>query len=336
MAAVLRELTLIVTDLHLAPELREQLAESLVPDARLPALELLLARSRERRTCDWRVLACEIARVPTAGPLPIAALARAAEGARAAGQWWIASPVHLVAAMDHVQLSEVLRLDQDEWRELASGFNREIGGGTGMLEVGSGGEAYWRAARALDARTVDPTRVAGRDVHDALPAGVDGDQLRRLMTEVQMWLHEHPLNAARAENDLPPVNGLWFWGGGVLPDWRAGAELPLLCAEDRFIRGLWSLLDAPVQSLPRTFDGVAHAAAARAVVALELRDLPGVAWIERMSALGRDWLAPALSALRANRIDTLRLHANDALFSVRRSDLLRFWRRPRPWLEALA
>ena len=31
-------------------------------------------------------------------------------------------------------------------------------------------------------------------------------------------LHNHPLNAQRIAAGLAPVNSLWFWGAGALPD----------------------------------------------------------------------------------------------------------------------
>ena len=72
------------------------------------------------------------------------------------------------------------------------------------------------------------------------------------------------------------------------------------------------------------------------VVGLALHRLPGQNDGERMRALDRDWLEPALTALRRGALREFRLHINDRLFSVRRNDLLRFWRRPRPWSEVLS
>jgi hypothetical protein len=34
---------------------------------------------------------------------------------------------------------------------------------------------------------------------------------------VQVILHQHPVNAERRARGLPPVNSLWLWGGGPLP-----------------------------------------------------------------------------------------------------------------------
>lgn len=336
----MRELTLIVTDLYLAPELRESLADSVGSEASLPTLELLLARASERRPSEWRAFACELAQVPVAGAVPIAALMRVADDHAvrqnvSSEQWWIASPVHLVAALDHVQLSAAVRLEPQEAQQIVSGFNHEFGVNAGEL-FSQDAELFWRAPEAIDARTVDPARVTGSDVHDALPAGPDGARLRQLTTEVQMWLHAHPLNAAREARGSPPVNGLWFWGGGSLPAWPSAVQLPLLIGNDRFMRGLWSLLGGRSEPLSAAWAGSASRGARGIVVTLSLHELAGVAGLEGLRTLEGAWLAPALSALRARRVDRLRLQMNDVLFTIERKDMRRFWRRSRPWFEAFA
>jgi hypothetical protein len=41
--------------------------------------------------------------------------------------------------------------------------------------------------------------------------------VRRWLNEIQMLLHEHPVNVAREERGEPPLNGIWLWGGGKPP-----------------------------------------------------------------------------------------------------------------------
>lgn len=44
----------------------------------------------------------------------------------------------------------------------------------------------------------------------------------RLINEMQMFMHQHEINRNRIESDLLPVNSLWFWGAGSLPNLAAG------------------------------------------------------------------------------------------------------------------
>ena len=55
------------------------------------------------------------------------------------------------------------------------------------------------------------------------------------------------------------------------------------------------------------------------------------AWPEAEAA----WLAPALAALRRGRIAQLQLSLGEQRQQLGRGDLLRVWRRARPWWESL-
>lgn len=333
-----RALTIIVTDLYLPAELRESLAASTGPRMALPAFEQLLARASKSEAGEWRALAAARAQVAGGSRIPVAAVSMAAQAPApdAEAQWWVATPVHLQAAHDHVQLAEVVALDPDEWSQLSSGFDREFGAELGPLQGERGAERYCVARRPIDSTTVDPARILGRDVHDSLPMGPGGSGLRRLMTELQMWLHGHSFNAERERRGLLAANGLWLWGGGVMPVVQGSAMLPHLFSDDRFLRGLWALQGANAHALPADARQLLESMQADALVSIALGEVPGENWAQRLAACERDWLAPALAALRSGRLATLELHANDALRTLRARDLWRLWRRPRPWLEAFA
>ena len=331
-----RDLTLLLTDLYLDAELRASAGEAAAPA--LQGLELALARASAREAVDWRELALRLVGAPPLAPVPVAALSRAAHDlGESTGQWWVASAVELEAAHDHVQLAQVLSLEDEEWERLIAGFNAAFGADGCELELGQGAEAYLRFGEPAVACAVDPARIVGGDVHDALPVGPQGALLRRLMTEAQMWLHEHPLNVERIARGQAPVTGLWFWGGGELPARPQSSSLPALVSTDRFLRGLWRWAGADAANVEPSLAAALGASGERGcVAAVAMREERGDSWAERLAAFDSDWLMPAIAALRAGRIDVLRVQASDALFTLRGVDLWRIWRRPRPWLEALA
>lgn len=73
----------------------------------------------------------------------------------------------------------------------------------------------WHAPGILDlASQLDGSQTAeGGDIHPWLA----------LSTELQMWLHNHPHNAARQQNQLPPINGIWLWNPPAATDFQAAA-----------------------------------------------------------------------------------------------------------------
>ena len=75
----------------------------------------------------------------------------------------------------------------------------------------------WLPAEACPP-SISPEAVSGRPLADWWPGGDAMRAWRRLANEIQMTWHEHPVNKAREERGLPPINGLWLYGGGK--GWR--------------------------------------------------------------------------------------------------------------------
>lgn len=64
--------------------------------------------------------------------------------------------------------------------------------------------------------TASLDRVAGRDIGQWLPSDRRAAKLRRLQSEMQMLLYQHPVNEARSARGLPVVNAFWLSGTGAL------------------------------------------------------------------------------------------------------------------------
>src|SRR5690606_32304578 len=58
-----------------------------------------------------------------------------------------------------------------------------------------------------------PAAVANQDIHHWWPQTPAYRPWRRALNLVQMAWHDHPVNQRREAAGLPPVNGLWLYGG---------------------------------------------------------------------------------------------------------------------------
>ena len=65
--------------------------------------------------------------------------------------------------------------------------------------------------------TASLDRASGHDVSDWLPTDRRARKLRRLQSEMQMLLYNHPVNELRSERGLSVVNSFWLSGTGALP-----------------------------------------------------------------------------------------------------------------------
>jgi hypothetical protein len=312
------------------------------PAARLPALELLIARGRRE----------------TASPQPLERWLHEAFGVgetlQAAGALTLlasnvdpgeagcarADPVHLQLMRDHVVLvpGAALNIQRAEAQALCQALNAHFGA---RLALHVFDPERWAAkcdpAHAIEAPS--PLELAGREIGPGLPSGAGAVRARQLLNESQMVLHSHPVNEAREARGEPTVNSLWLWGAGAMPAPPA-PRWHSLAADDPVALGFARRAGLRHRPLPpgaaafleRAPDDGRHLVVLdglRAPLALSRADAYG----ERIAALERDWFAPLLAALRAQRIGMLTLHVPDAAESLAcetiRGDLRRFWKRPR-------
>ncbi len=283
---------------------------------RSPLLERLLARADESSAVtDWRADAFRVM-APDAQSMPaVAAAALFAARGEVDGEWvFLATPVHYLAEMTNVRLAAdgIVALRAAEAENLADDFNRVWHDAGVRFVAGKSAELFCVFERQLRATTRDPEEMLDRHIDGYLPGGEDAPRLRRLMSEIEMWLFDHGVNRGRSAEALPPVNGLWLWGGGPtlesmppVQGWAAGGADPFF----------------------RLFGAAGREPAAVIVVA----ESPGAgAWREVESR----WLEPALEQLRSRRLTRLVLSAGARCYRVSARWSRRVWRRARPWWEA--
>jgi hypothetical protein len=158
-----------------------------------------------------------------------------------------------------------------------------------------------------------------------------------------MWLHEHPINLARAARGLLTVSALWLWGGGAavaradIAATSRPARAVTAWADELFIDGLAHCAGLRVEPLPQRWpqQGADPAPTEDLLVVCNLGAGPDG---RSLQAVEREWIAPALAAWRGGQLRTLTLLAADRAVTLERSplrSLLRKFRRIRPWWEAL-
>jgi hypothetical protein len=152
------------------------------------------------------------------GCLPFAAALAAADGADIEDELpcGLLTPAHWSVGREQIVLTdpEQLALHEDESRTLWQAV-RELFDGVGW-RLAWGAPLRWYAQHASLATlpTVSLDRVVGRAIDAWLPARLPGAALRRLQSEVQMLLLEHPVNSARESRGALPVNSFWLSGTG--------------------------------------------------------------------------------------------------------------------------
>ena len=165
----------------------------------------------------------------------------------------------------------------------------------------------------------------GRNVHDFMPAGRDGARIRSLMNEIQMLLHEHPVNRRRERARLLPVNGWWLWGfgDGVADAPGAGISHWRLHSDDRWLRALGHALGSDAGDITTVGSDTL-----RGDTLIALSQPPAQRVEESLASVDAGLLSMLASSVRAGRMQSLDLLAGSTTLHVDSSARFRFWRRP--------
>jgi hypothetical protein len=235
-------LTLLLPGALLPREVVRALAEPLAASA----LASLLARAQVAGDSDaeapphlaWLAEHLFQGEAPLA-TAPYAAAALSGHAPAADQCLWQAEPVHLELARDHVALVPLpAPPSEDDASALIAAANA-LAAEAGAEFVRLGDRWFLRTEREWKMDAQPLIAALGQPLHTVLPTGRDAAVWNRLLTEIQMTWHAHPVNEAREARGETTVNSVWLHGGGrwtplqrpafasVLaddPEWRGAAQ----------------------------------------------------------------------------------------------------------------
>jgi len=303
----LRELTLVIPGL-LWPA--DSVAE-VSADLALPALSALLATDAvERQPAQPLEHLLVDAWGLDPATAPCAALRLAGSGVEPGRDIWMcADPAHLRFARESLVLTDnhELMVTDDEAAAIAASLNDTFAD-IGVFSVGTAGEWYLRLTALPGIETHPVSAVLGRNIETWLPGGAQSKPWRRLINELQMLLHDHPVNAAREAAGKPTINTLWLWGQGVL-DAAVPRRYDAVLAHHALARGLALAGSGQAGPLPPRYADPGEGHTLALVDHLDYAALTqnAAAWRAAMMEIEADWLAPALRAFRSGTLSRLRL-----------------------------
>ena len=256
---------------------------------------------------------------------PVAAATRQRDAGDAAHAAWLrADPAYVRPDINGARLlayGEALGLDQAEADELLRSLKPAFGDAGFPIDAPHPARWYLRLPQGAKLpQFASPETALGADLFEHLPDAADnspeGRRWRSLLSEAQVILHNHPRNAQRIAAGRAPVNSLWFWGAGVLPD-HVCSSYARICSDDEALTALGALAGARVSALPPRWS------AGEGDLAVDLRRS------RDLTALERDWLTPLAAELDAGRLSRIVLEFGDGeAYQLARGQRWRFWRRP--------
>ncbi|MCE1182978.1 MAG: hypothetical protein LWW81_11865 [Rhodocyclales bacterium] len=296
-------LTLLVPEL-IWPEPQDQHTLAELPT---PGFSWLHARAPLQRgpkqAYELALLRCFGLEEPSCGPLRLLGEAqpKPSEAARD-GHWLCADPVHLRFHHERVILADAgaFELSDDEAAALVAALNAEFAD-IGQFHAATARRWYIKLNLAVDHLAAPISAVAGKRIPGE-PIG-QKQPLTRLLNEIQMFLHNHPVNQQRERAGHPAVNSVWFWGGGSLPSVQ-GQDFSAVWSSDPLALGLARAAHIASQPSPASLTQLLAQTqrGSRQLVTLDtllgpvLYENPND-WRAAWQTLEKDWFAPLATTL---------------------------------------
>lgn len=232
-----------------------------------------------------------------------------------------ADPIGLKADRDSATLiaPEQLGLSENEADELLEALNDFLAE-DGYVFFRQGAAQWFMSGLNADAlATYPPSFLANRKASTFLPEGDEAAPWRRLMTEIQMLLHTHPVNVLRESRGLMPVNSVWFWGGAPLPDdvpAKCGIELYTDCEQAKALAAYAGVTTRALDEIKGTMQNVPLE---RDVVIVDTATVD--AWLagdagrleERLAFVEEQWLEPLSCLVADKHLEEVRVLTEDGL-----------------------
>ena len=313
---------------------------------RVPLLERCLVHARQARIPGWDLEStlCHLFGVTQQDEdLPVAAIRRFGAGADTDRRFWLqAEPIYLRADHSRLLLFDVpdSELTIAELESLAVLFRDHFHEKDWLVEAGGSLPWFVSPIRFPRIKTRHLGDVVGRNPDQFMPQGEDGLRWHAILNEIQMLFFSSTLHHQREAKDRIPVSGLWFSGGGVLPERLPAGRFDEIHSDDHFIRGLAKLSNTPVIAPAGDLYPMLKSGGTKLLVYTALQRLVWQNdvenWYNGLAGVNA-WLAPIAEALGSGMVNELVLYPCDGrLFRLTRFGRWRFWKRPRPitsWVE---
>ncbi|ASK27677.1 hypothetical protein [Neisseria chenwenguii] len=188
-------------------------------------------------------------------------------------------------------------------------------------------EPDWDAAPVLD--------ICGQGIDTFQTASADGFDWLGRQTEIQMWLHNHPLNQTRTDNGAAPINGLWLWNR----DWQGSQPEARLAADSGWAQFYQGAKTALPDNLAAWLEDAAGLKFSDGLIFLDdlvVSGQTGDVWAyhDILQNWETRWFAPAQQALARGRLKKLTIATdgeNGGELAVTSKSRLAFWRKEKPF-----
>lgn len=309
----------------------------------LPALETILTKSQLNQQPSEGIEAwlCETFGVSKQQDWPIAPITLHLDDTdhslKSNSRYWLrADPVHLRVTNNHLLLadSQIFKISLKEANQITDTFNRYFAKDEISFAAFYPDRWYMGLPKIPNLQTSPLSYVSGKNINAQLPVTTDKGLAHRILNEIQMLLHEHPINLAREIQGELTINSVWLWGGGIMPEQfycnfdQIWSNYPLAQALAGFCNAQHCSLPLDTNKWLQSINKGSH------LVVVDLLQKKAQykiinEWCHCINQLEQEWFSPLLNAIKKDQIKQLTISTfNQDLvqqFQLTPRSLWKFW-----------
>jgi hypothetical protein len=269
------------------------------------------------------------------GDHPVAAISRLSDdNQHPEGLWLRVDPVHVSADRDGLILIDNNRfsLNQRDALALAADINLLFEPYGISIEVPTPYRWYLRVHEDYKLKTVPVDAIVGKDILPYMPTGDDRINVIQLMNDIQMTLHDSDVNKRREQEKQLPINSVWFWGYGELPE-IIDRHWSFVTSDEILAKGLSMIAATPFEVLPESYSEIKDTGSSyNGLIIINsfqkfsyYHDLEG--WLEALLSVESNWFSPILKALKRKEIDQLVIRTDINTIALDKTSRYKIWKK---------
>lgn len=237
---------------------------------------------------------------------------------------WIchATPILLQPNRQHITLNNYFPSGDDVlFKKLFTTLN-EYFVEDGLLFFEENKSWYCRSESKFPTSRYKPQDILGQNIIHKLPKDKEDQKWKKIFNETQMVINQ--FNQASTNTELLVVNGIWYWGGGYLPQGITKAK-NVVISNDIALKGFANMAGCPFYNIDEDINQL--------IINSSDSFLLQLIFIVNNNILNQidNIVESFLQMLKRKKIDQILFYPNmESRYVVGSSDMKKFWKKIKP------
>jgi len=170
---------------------------------------------------------------------------------------------------------------------------------------------YIRLSQPIDLANPSVAQLRGENMAGFKSTGKDAKYWQQRQVEIQMLLHDHPVNQQREQQGQALINSLWLWGEGELAS-KPTTPWQQVYTDNSLVKSLAQHAQIDCQTCPSNAQALlALADTHTSILCVLSHDFQQIDPKTAYQQWQQDWLAPLQQAITTRQVASVKLYSGE-------------------------